>query len=305
MNLLTLQRRMWKALQQPLTADEMMRPRMKDGKSMRKAAESIIKPNDRLSSFERLEIYNRQYWFRILGSFYEDFPGLRAVLGEKRFEKLAQAYLIEHPSRSFTMRNLCSQLETWLRKNSKYSRPDTKLALDMVRLEWAEIEAFDNAEEPAITKADIENLQPNSIFRLQPYIRLLELDYPVDDILLEIRKTNDFDDSGASNAMTEKKKHAKAKKIRSTKPEKVYLVVHRSNFSIYFKRVDRQSFLALHALQKGLSLSTTINISFTKGKIKQQDPAQLVQKWFQDWASRGWFCRPMPPNVTEISARKE
>ena len=26
----------------------------------------IIKPNDRLTSFERLEIYNRQYWIRIL-----------------------------------------------------------------------------------------------------------------------------------------------------------------------------------------------------------------------------------------------
>ena len=33
---------------------------------MRAAASEFIKPNDRLSSFERLEIYNRQYWFRLL-----------------------------------------------------------------------------------------------------------------------------------------------------------------------------------------------------------------------------------------------
>ena len=46
-------------------------------------AASYIKPNDRLTSFERLEIYNRQYWFRVLGSMVEDFPGLRAVLGER------------------------------------------------------------------------------------------------------------------------------------------------------------------------------------------------------------------------------
>jgi len=305
MKLLTLQRRMWEVLQQPLTADEMMRPRMTDGKSTHKAAAAIIKPNDRLTSFERLEIYNRQYWFRILGSFYEDFPGLRAIIGEERFEILAQAYLIEHPSRSFTMRNLCSQLESWMNKNPKYMSPNTKLAVDMVRLEWAEIEAFDNAEEPVMTLADARKLHPKAAFRLQPYIRLLELDYPVDEILLEIRKANDFDDTSASHAMNEKNKHAKSKKTRSTKPEKVYLVVHRSNFSIYFKRIDRQSFLALHALQKGLSLSRAITISFQGEKNKQVDPAQLVQKWFKDWARWGWFCRPLPPNVTEIPTRKK
>ena len=49
---------------------------------MRAVASELIKPNDRLTSFERLEIYNRQYWFRILSGFAEDFPGLRAVSGQ-------------------------------------------------------------------------------------------------------------------------------------------------------------------------------------------------------------------------------
>jgi len=84
---------------------------------MRKYAARYIKPNDRLTSFERLEIYNRQYWFRVLGSMAEDFPGLRAVLGQRRFENMCRAYLAECPSRSFTLRNLGSRLEVWLRRN--------------------------------------------------------------------------------------------------------------------------------------------------------------------------------------------
>ena len=36
----------------------------------------LVKPNDRLTSTERLNIYHRQYWYRILDSFNEDFPGL-------------------------------------------------------------------------------------------------------------------------------------------------------------------------------------------------------------------------------------
>ena len=52
---------------------------------MNKVADSFIKPNDRLTSFERLEIYNRVYWFRVLDCLYDDYPGLRAVLGERKF----------------------------------------------------------------------------------------------------------------------------------------------------------------------------------------------------------------------------
>src|SRR5260370_40102479 len=87
-----------------------------DGKSMRAYASRFIKPNDRLTSFERLEIYNRQYWFRLLSSMIEDFPGLRAVLGDKRFEAMSKAYLVDCPSQWFTLRNLAARLEAWLRQ---------------------------------------------------------------------------------------------------------------------------------------------------------------------------------------------
>ena len=61
MKLLNLQRRMARAVMTPLTNSERMRAMAPDGRSMRAVASQIIKPNDRLTSFERLEIYNRQY----------------------------------------------------------------------------------------------------------------------------------------------------------------------------------------------------------------------------------------------------
>src|SRR6187551_3330030 len=80
-DLADLQRAMWGVVSQPLTAKNRMKPRMRDGRSTAAVAGAIAKPNDRLTSFERLEIYNRMYWFRVLDSLYEDCPGLRAVLG--------------------------------------------------------------------------------------------------------------------------------------------------------------------------------------------------------------------------------
>ena len=77
---------------------------------MRAVASKIIKPNDRLTSFERLEIYNRQYWFRVLSAFAEDFPGLRAVLGDAASTP-GQSISDDCPSPSLTLRNMGSRLE--------------------------------------------------------------------------------------------------------------------------------------------------------------------------------------------------
>src|SRR5215472_9984008 len=98
MKLLDLQQKMARAVMTPLTPSEHMRPVSANGRSMRRVAAEFIKPNDRLTSFERLEIYNRQYWFRILSALSDDFPGLRAIIGESRFDKMAVEYLYDCPS---------------------------------------------------------------------------------------------------------------------------------------------------------------------------------------------------------------
>ena len=103
-----LQRQMLDTIRTP------MRPGQRMQKSGGEVAERLIAPNSRLTSFERLEIYNRQYWFRVVECIYEDYPGVRAVLGERRFRNLAIAYLANHPSTSFTLRNLGRHLAEFI-----------------------------------------------------------------------------------------------------------------------------------------------------------------------------------------------
>src|SRR5258706_11745315 len=131
MTLLQLQRSMAYAILQQLTGSDRIAPKTDAG---------FIKPNDRITAAERLEIYSRSYWFRVLDSLHDDFPGLRAVLGQRAFHRLARAYLAECPSRSFTLRNLGSRLEEWMQRNPQFAESRHALALDMVRLEWAHIE---------------------------------------------------------------------------------------------------------------------------------------------------------------------
>src|SRR5579872_2680633 len=132
-----LQREMARAVMMPLTADEDMQPESVDGRPMAEVAASFIAPNTRLNPFERLEIYNRQYWFRVLGALAEDFPALRSVIGARSFEAMSVAYLSEHPSRSFSLRNLGSHLAEWLSKNPHFAGRRARLAHDVARMEWS------------------------------------------------------------------------------------------------------------------------------------------------------------------------
>ena len=98
--LLEFQRTMARAVMQPMS----VRNYIKRGGEDRGTQEGValVKPNSRLTSLERLEIYNRSYWSRVLDALGEDFPGVRAVVGAKRFEQIRRRYLDDCPSRSFT-----------------------------------------------------------------------------------------------------------------------------------------------------------------------------------------------------------
>src|SRR5262249_58494423 len=174
MDLEQLQRAVLNVIQQPLTASEGMRKRTLDGKPVKKIVEAIIKPNDRLTSFERLEIYNRVYWFRILSSLAEDFPGLRAIIGQKNFDKLLVAYLKDCPSESFTLRNLGSRLEKWLRDHPQFAPRRHRIALDMGRLARAACDVFGSAGRAQLAEPELLNAGRGQTVRLHAYVRAVE-----------------------------------------------------------------------------------------------------------------------------------
>ena len=291
MNLLELQRRFSEALMTPLNSEDGIADHTLRGEAMQKVAESIVKPNDRLSSTERLEIYSRSYWFRLISSLNEDFVGLRAVVGDEKFDVLVQAYLTQNPSCSFTLRNLGSRLENWLRANPQYTHPHEQLAVDMVRLEWADTECFDAAEEPALMPEDIARLGEDPKLRLQPHLHLLDLQYPVDKLLLEIREADEDESDEASNTFSELRSRSRVKSIRKSKAKPVFVVVHRVDYLVYFKRVPPEAFRILVSLRNGMSLSEAIDAAFNPSTLPQPQIMELVQGWFRDWAEWRWFSK--------------
>ena len=290
MNLEAIQREMAAAVLRPLTADEGMREQSPDGRSMAGVAASFIAPNSRLNAFERLEIYNRQYWFRILGALAEDFPALRAILGSARFEALSIAYLTDHPSRSFSLRNLGSKLVEWLGTHTEFTGRRHALAIDVARIEWAFVESFDSADCTPLTLAQIASLGADSALALQPHLRLMELNYPADNLVLSLHKREKRQTSEAGLAHEDADEAPV--KLGNLRRWPIRLAAHRVDLSVYYRRLQREEFLTLSAIREGMPLGEALGAAFSESYIPEQNHARNVQRWFNNWAQLGWICTP-------------
>jgi hypothetical protein len=280
MMLLEGQTRMARAIIAPLTSSDRIRP----------GADAVyIKPNDRLTSAERLEIYSRSYWYRILDSLYDDFPGLRAVVGQRAFQLLSQAYLADCPSRSFTLRNLGSRLAEWLERNPQYAGNRHALALDMSRLEWAHIEAFDNASEKVLGPEDLLELGPEFRATLQPYVRLLALQYPVDDLRIQINRASEVR-GAASNAALKQKHRITIGGVSRLRPQRIFLAVHRLDCMVYYRRVAAEEYFLLNGLREGVPIGKAISAAFENSSASAEEQRPMLETWFATWAQLGWLC---------------
>jgi len=290
MTLIELQRRMAEDVRRPLTADFEMQETADDGALVGTIAASYIRPNDRLTSFERLEIYNRQYWFRLISAVSEDFPTLNALLGPKRFDPLILAYLNENPSTSWTLRDLGAKLPQFLEAHPEFTGRRHRLAVDVARLEWAYVDAFDGRLRPPLATEEAQAIGPESKLSLQPHLQLLELNYPVDNLVLTIKK-HAPEAEIVSNAANQRESKARMK-LPPMKLERVWLAVHRFDDSVYYRRIDRETFLLLSALRSGASVYEAVTRSFEKTKLNAEEQANVLRESFAHASELGWFCPP-------------
>lgn len=283
-DLRAFQRMMAHALVQPLTASLELGPRWSDGRPMAEVAAEFIRPNNRLTAAERLQIYSRSYWSRLIDCVYEDAPGLRALLGEERFSALVRAYLAKYPSCSFTLRDLSARLAQFIREAPRLTAPDTALAHAIARFEWAQTVAFDGEARPVLTSDDIAHVPPAKLrLGLQPYLSLLALDWPVDDYVLAVRQREALRHA-ASNTTDHGPRAAERKIVRRPKRKKTFVAVHRYGLKLYYKRIDAAAFKILTALAAGHPLGHAVAAAG-----RGLSPGQ-VRTGFTTWMELGWFC---------------
>lgn len=255
-----IQREFFAALQMPLRGTSRRStglPPNEEGHSpgFLAKAEALMKPCGNLSSAERLELYHRQYWFRVLESVADDFPVLRKMAGEAKFWELIEAYLQAYPSGSFTLRHLGRSVAKFVAGWEGLDELHRRWFAALAELEYAAMEIFEAAErEPLAAEA----LATEEI-ELQPHVRLIEIPVPADLCM----KWDSFTPCGEITTC---------------------LAVWRGSKGAHLSRLGPVEFELLRRMQQGGHLREL----FAEPVNPEPSPEE-VREWFGEWQSRGWI----------------
>jgi hypothetical protein len=170
------QRQFLTALREPLSGEARSRTELPPGRpevtaAFRRTANSLLRSTAAVSATERLGLYHRQYWYRLLDSLAEDFPRLGDFLGRERFWPLLERYLAAHPPTSYTLRHLGAGLAGFAGQDEGLPVRLRARASDLARCEYASMEVF---AAPDFLRPSMVDFTRRSI-RLSPAVRLVRL----------------------------------------------------------------------------------------------------------------------------------
>src|SRR5260370_36377280 len=196
-----------------------------------------------------------------------------------------RAYLDACPSKSFTLRDLGSRLHSFLAEHEELTVPKSRLAQDVVRLEWAHIEAYDAATMPPPAPEFFASITDETVLRLQPCIRLLDFSYPVDELLIAVRQDAGSNDTSSNNATATRKIPA-VRRVAQLAPSPIWLAVHRQEFPVYYKRLQPE-YRILTTIQSGAALRAALAAVFNGREMVEAAQAGYLNADFQPLAVLG------------------
>ncbi|HLI56547.1 MAG TPA: DNA-binding domain-containing protein [Actinomycetota bacterium] len=235
--------------------------------------ETVIAPSAALSAEERMGLYARSYWLRLLECLRALHPALRHALGEELFDEFALDYLRAHPSTSYTLFELGARLADHLSATQPElgagEEPWPAFLVDLARLERMFLEVYDGpgVEGERLLAADDLPDEPQEGWTVAavPCLRLLASPYPVGRYLLDVR-------SGSEPPLPA--------------PEQCYLALTRRDYTVVISELAGAPYQLLSALGSGVAVGRAASGAGMSGG----------EAWrhVHGWAGQGFFRAASP-----------
>lgn len=234
------------------------------------ALDGLVLPSKNLTAVERLSIYADMYYWRLIDVLAEEFPTVRHVLGPEQFTVVVKDYLERHPSTTYTLNHLGSRFAGYIEEEAR-ELPHREFIAAVARVERAMEDVFDESYAEPITIDDLSSLSMEGLgdvhLQIIPALRLLELDYPVNDYITAVREERHMDIPLLANTC---------------------IAVYRSNYKPWRVDLEPQRYALLSYLQQGKSLGEALESCMSA--FDSDGLASSLENWFKDWAADGLFC---------------
>lgn len=243
--------------------------------------EQVVEPSSRLGSADRLAVYGNAYFARLVECLGQEFPATRYALGEETFESFAFGYVNDSPSSSYSLGFLGERFAQYLTDTRPSDVPKPgwpDFLIDLATLERTYAEVFDGLGPENLATLKPEDLQavpPELVNEVRfvpvPSLRILEASFPVHEYVTAVRR-------GQSPEIP--------------MPAETLLVITRREYVVRRGAVSRAEFQLLKAILDGNPLGTAIEVAAEAiPDVADDEFAANLSKWFQHWASAGWFLR--------------
>ena len=220
----------------------------------------------------RLAVYAHMYHARLVEALESQFPHLARWLTAEPFADLVRGFVMDHPSRNPSLRELGRGFAPWLA-----SRHPAAAAL--AELEWARADVFDPFDESV---ASVDQI------RAWPVDRFADL--PLKRIEASRLVTVDFKVAALWDASSESSESSDAAAIA----ERETLLVWRQDVAVYHRPVDSDERRALVCLEEGTTLGLLCEALATLGS--EDEVGARVFSWLWTWVSDGLILDPAAPS---------
>lgn len=250
----------------PLAEDGGIQKKTPLGNSIEEEAPQFIAPSPTLKPYQRIQIYNQQYWWRLLEILQENFPLVVRLFGYADFNHtLGIPYLLKHRPNHWSLNNLGDQLPNWLL--DEYKAPDKEMIYHASILDLAFHNLFFKKLLPPITEVT------EDLLYLQPHVAMFLFPYNLTKFRKELLKQepdywleNDFP-------------------ILDKTPHYTYLYRTRQN-TMTWKTSSEAEFALLHQFQKGISIDNLCDWLENQPDSIRLEAETNLQLWFKQWTER-------------------
>lgn len=230
-----------------------------------------VSPSKTLTAQQRLAIYQRSYYSRLIECMRGQFKALHHTLGDALFDDFSRLYLKEKPSSSPSLANLGDDFPKFLNR----TRPDKdnpELWIDfMIAMAQFECDLY-------------------RIFDQEGSEGEILADYNTLDLDLKLQKcfsihTYPFD----VNAYYQKVAQEKNPEISRT--DKIYIAFVRTNYQVYIINLTKIQYQFLNALQKGETVSEILHRFSKESGLSIETVTREWLNWRKAWINKGLFLK--------------
>lgn len=271
----------------PIDQDSRMIPVSPKGESMEKEAWDFIKPSPTLRPAQRIELYNQQYWWRLLSVLQENFPFLVRLFGYNEFNQaIAFPYLVKYPSNDWSLNMLGSKLQQWVEE--EYKASDRELVSLAASIDWAYCKSFSAREAPPLNfdnlpvQGEIDSLLEAKLY-LQPHARLFALKGDYFDLRFEMLKhpVEHWETSDFPILKTDKKKY-------------FFILFRNPKTDLVWNQLSEAQYTLLNRFQSGASIEECCDWLEKQRKKAFKEAQEHLHMWFKEWVARRWLTLENP-----------